>query len=33
MSPATLLIVAAGALGVLALVALAKFVLWLVTRD
>lgn len=33
MSPATLLIVAAGALAVLALVALAKFVLWLVTRD
>ena len=33
MSLATLLIVAAGALGVLALAALAKFVLWLVTLD
>jgi hypothetical protein len=33
MSPTPLLIVAASALGVLALVAVAKFVIWLVTRD
>ena len=33
MSPATLLVVAASALGVMALVAVARFVIWLVTRD